>query len=203
MADYKEGAETRPDSSFSLIAPTAIKAGENILFYKTSPVVFNLISPKTLSDVIHGWVWLKNEQALSEGGLLVNVLGVHIDTLTGEMIFRVNVSPVAGPSSDIPDVSEAGVNPYAVLAIVGGLLAAAGIVVVTLTYVYGRVASSPLGKSIGLTGSGGDTTDPCQGSGPLDWFSCQLNRSFYVGIGILIGIVAVFVLALVMFERNK
>lgn len=137
---YKQGEAAIPGAGSVQIAPKDMTAGTYIFYYKAPLFTFRFISAETLTSVIKSWFSIRQKLGATDSGGFLDVKGVTINTDTGDIYVKAVVTPVKEKpliidGKEIPAPTEAGVNPLAVLAIVGGLFAAIGIAV-TLLAVY-------------------------------------------------------------------
>jgi hypothetical protein len=183
MAVFNTGQST-DTTGLQSISVSQIPDGVSVLKYHSYPLVWKIFSPAQLTSIMQGWQNLKNSAVEKNGGTLVEILGVKIDTESGEVFVKVNARYIPAPTITIggkqvpATTSEAGLNPLAVVAIAAGLFAALDIGL-TLMQVY--------------TGKAG--IDPCKVSGVIASAQCAATRGFWIIVGIAVGIAFLTIVA--------
>lgn len=126
MAIYTSGRDTTPGAQTHL---RGLIPGHDYVFqYKAPGFAFMLLGSAVMSALVQGWVNLRKSLDDQNSDEVLTVTGVSVNTGTGDIFMR-------GFVADTSAVVGAGVNPYAVAAVLASLFAAIGIGV-TLLYVY-------------------------------------------------------------------
>lgn len=215
---YRSGIDAVPTSGiWAAIPADAMLPGENIVQYHSPAVIYKVLSADFIQQCIDGWVFFKNEYTLSNGGQLLTINGMAIDTDTGEVWLRVFVAGQPTRQSTVVidgkeyQVEEAGVSPMAILAIGTALLAALSVLVISVGYVYAKRVD--LQRAIANTGAIAKGTvipypndsgskDPCTDTGVVAEFQCAVGRASWLVLGAGVGIAVLVVLAIVYREKQ-
>lgn len=169
---FTQGTSTDP-TGLPSIPQSAMTGGEYVLEYQGPKFVYSFINPGTLARALSDWI-----DANVTGGAPVSVTGVSIDTSTGVVLVRVVANPAVpqtitdanGVTTQLSGVSQAGMNPLVILAIVAAGFTALGIGL-TLITVYQVIPA--------LGGPNGPILAPLVG----------LGTGFAVGVAVVIGLV--------------
>lgn len=210
---YRSGDDAIPKPGlWSTVPLEQMRAGDNILQYHSPAIVYKVLSPSFIKEMLDGWVFFKNEYTLDNGGNLLRVLGMAIDTDSGEVWIRVSVSPIPAHKNTIvvdgveQEVLESGINPKAVIAIGGALLAGLSVVLLSIGYVYEQkadIAKADANAEAIRRGlpppypNGGGEIDPCTQSGLYAEARCAIKRTSWLvlGAGLGIAILVIFMIA--------
>jgi len=188
MSVLAQGKDTTPGPVANM---KALQPGKEYVFqYKAPGFAFSLLSDSQIISLMRGWINLK---ALLEGdkkGTILTVTGVKVDSVTGEIFMRAKIS------DETLEYNEAGVNPWAVAMVIGGIFAAIGIGV-SLLFVY-EVVSEAFGG-----GGNNPAIDPCTETGVISYVKCLSKKSAWIATGLVIGALLTLVLILLTLGRDR
>lgn len=188
---YQEGKAIALGSK---VATTSLKWEHEYIFeYGFPKFALSLMSPETISSLAKKWVSAKTFLTREKEGDVFRIEGVRIDTDQGKIWVRGTTAP-----KPVIETQEAGVNPLAILAVIGTILAAIGLGV-TLLFAY-EVGTEVLGGGGSNTGS---QVDPCTTGGVLDTVRCWARKFGYVALGAGVGIAITVVILLVLIGRRE
>jgi hypothetical protein len=186
MSIFVQGASV-DTSGLNPVAPKDVQAGREYIWeYWCPAITFAVISADTMNGFVTGLLDLEStiaQIAPTVGPPPVVITGVEIDTSTGNIWVRGIVKQT--PASD---VQQAGVNPLAVLAVIGAVFAVIG-AAVSLRYVFDVTAGKQQAGAL----------DPCANPGVLNYIDCLAQESKWFFFGALFGVVALVVFLLVRF----
>jgi hypothetical protein len=187
MTVYAQGASV-DTAGLNPVAPKDVQAGHEYIWeYWCPAITFSVISADTMNSFITGLLNLEKtiaQIAPTVGPPPVTITGVEIDTANGNIWVRGVVQQVPTTS----DVQQAGVNPLAVLAVIGAVFAVIG-AAVSLRYVFDVTACKQQAGAL----------DPCSNPGVLNYIDCLAQESKWFLFGALFGVVALVVFLLVKF----
>lgn len=155
MPVHNDGEDAMPPASLSQVDPKALTAGTYYFKYHAPVFAFSYLSADSIDTVIRDWVSLKNNLA-GQGDIVMNIRGVSINTDTGDVFIKADVAPVPCGTININGtdvqscVQEAGINPYAIYAIVAALGAALGIALTLMAVYGGQAVKQGIGQGIGF-----------------------------------------------------
>jgi hypothetical protein len=186
MSIYVQGASV-DTTGLNVVAPKDVQAGREYIWeYWCPAITFSFIDPSTMQEFISGLLKLEETVkavAPTVGPPPVSITGVEIDTQTGNIWVRGIVKQV--PTSN---VEQAGVNPLAVLAVIGAVFAVIG-AAISLRYVFDVTSGKQQPGAL----------DPCSNPGVLNYIDCLAQESKWFIFGALFGVVALVVWLLVRF----
>lgn len=170
---YSDGRSTSTAGLAEVDIKELIPGVEYVLVFEAKRISFALVPEALLKSAIRAW--LENKP----GEQTFRVSGITVDTNTGDI--RVRGTPQFQGTA-----SQAGVNPYAVVAVIAGLFAALGIGVALI--------------SAFRLGSAG--TESCGQGGIVAGFRCAVGKSALVGTGLGLGALLTLVLILFLVGRE-
>ena len=182
MSVYNSGASTTKGAQ---VDSKNLQSGQEYVFAFQAPkIAFVLLSPEHIASLLQGWVSLRQYVSTAEAGDLFAITGVQVDTESGEILVR---GQVTAP----PEVLESGINPWAIFALIAGIFAVVGIGVTSMgVYEVYQYAT-------GQTPNDNPQLDPCTESGITASIKCLAHKSVWIGaglgVGALLALVAVFV----------
>lgn len=153
---YTRGEPATPDLTVWSALPSdqGLASGEYLFQWRVSTNDFSFISTGTLDSLIDGWFSVSNLEAWLDGGDRFDITGVEMDTDTGDIYVRANLT--AGTSTQVNEVglvdsagnpmqvSSAGVVDIGwIVAAIIAALASLGLVAAHLLTVYGKYTGNP------------------------------------------------------------
>jgi hypothetical protein len=189
MPIYRQGS----DASEALgipVNPKALVVGREYIYtYSVPSIAFALLTPAEITTMIKSWFTLKSytdKLDMVKSDVAVTVTGVLVNTEANRVSIRVKINRAASA-----EVLESGVNPYLVLGIIGGVLAAFGLSSILMS-VHDVTSGSSLTPTI----------DPCTQAGMTPWLACNLKKAGTLGTGVGLGSLITLVVLLFLVGRE-
>ena len=170
MSIITQGGFPRDFDRWPVVDSAKIQSGSSVIFkFNGPPAVFKFIPESWLLATVKGWINARNQVGESQFILI----GTRIETDTGDIYMYGHVKALN------VTVLQAGVNPYAITAIIAGMFTAASLIGLTFVYAY-----QPSPGSVG----GALVQDIKDGGLSLTKIADSVSRASWLTIGAFVGI---------------